>query len=83
MQEKLKGIVYVDGKALDEPYISTPTVDKYSVEFPVYVPEGYIFVLGDNRNHSTDGRVIGPVHKDNIIGKAVVRFWPINKFSAF
>ena len=43
------GTVYIDNMPLDEPYISTPTLQKYDIEFPVTVPEGHIFVLGDNR----------------------------------
>ena len=74
--------VYVDGEKLDEPYLGEPMLAQSTIT-KVDVPEDFVFVMGDNRNHSTDGRVIGPVHKDNIIGKAVVRFWPINKFSAF
>lgn len=74
--------VYVDGEKIDEPYLGERMLAQSTIT-KVDVPEDFVFVLGDNRNHSTDGRIIGPVHKDNIIGKAVVRFWPINKFSAF
>ncbi len=66
------GIVYVDGVALDEPYINEPTYTKESVDFPVTVPEGCVFVMGDNRNASTDSRDtrVGMVDTRNIIGKA-------------
>lgn len=79
-----KGIVYVDGKALDEPYISTPTIDKYEVEFPVYVPEGYIFVLGDNRENSSDSRTTrigenGLIDSRYVLGHAVFRLLPFDR----
>jgi len=74
--------VFVDGEKIDEPYLgermnpqSTPT------EFSV--PEDCVFVLGDNRNHSTDGRVIGPIDKKQIVGKSIWRFWPFNNMSVF
>ena len=79
-----EGKVYVDGKALDEPYIKEQMVRKfYYQDFgPEVVPEDCVFVLGDNRNSSHDSRSpdVGMVHKKTILGKAVLRFWPINKF---
>jgi signal peptidase I len=65
------GIVYVDGAALDEPYVNELTYTKESVDFPVTVPEGCVFVMGDNRNASTDSRDlrVGMVDTRNIIGK--------------
>ena len=66
-----KGIVYVDGIALDEPYTKTPTNVNHGVEFPVIVDEGGVFVLGDNRNDSYDTRYI--------LGKALFRILPLDK----
>ncbi len=70
--------VYVDGKKLNEDYL--PQV----MERPggntiesVDIPEGDVFLMGDNRNNSRDCRYIGPVDEDTVIGKAVFRFWPL------
>lgn len=78
------GTVYVDGKALEEDYLGSPTYDKYDVDFPVYVPEGYIFILGDNRGNSMDSRDArigegGLVDERYVLGRAIYRFMPFNK----
>lgn len=76
------GTVYVNGKALDEPYIQGHT---YSLGFGAEeqtVPEGCVFVMGDNREHSKDSRYmdeVGFVSESDVIGKAVFRFLPLNK----
>ena len=72
------GSVYVDGKLLNEPYINALTFQEEGVEFPVVVPEGSIFVMGDNRNHSDDSRNsrLGTVDTRYVIGKAVFLAFP-------
>lgn len=76
-----KGTVSVNGQVLDEPYAGTPTNLSYDMTFPVTVPEGKLFVLGDNRNDSIDSRStdIGFINENKVLGKVVFRFYPFNK----
>lgn len=72
------GSVYVDGELLDEPYINERTYLEEGTEFPLTVPEGSIFVMGDNRNNSSDSRDsrLGTVDTRYVIGKAVFLAFP-------
>lgn len=72
------GSVYVDGVLLDEDYINELTFTAEGTEFPLVVPEGSIFVMGDNRNHSNDSRDarLGTVDTRYVIGKAVLLAFP-------
>lgn len=72
------GSVYVDGKLLKEDYINELTFLEEGTEFPLTVPEGSVFVMGDNRNHSSDSRDsrLGTVDARYIIGKAVILAFP-------
>ena len=74
----ITGTVYVDGQALEEPYIAERTYTSEGTEFPVTLGEGELFLMGDNRNHSTDSRSIqlGPVKEGYIQGKAVFLLFP-------
>jgi len=76
------GVVYVDGTELQEDYVNSLTLEPEDFTEPVTVPEGCVFVLGDNRNRSTDSRDedIGCVDVRCIIGKAWWRISPINQF---
>lgn len=67
------GRVYIDGKPLDEPYLTQPTQGSGRSWI---VPPLNVFVMGDNRSASRDSRIFGPVPLDQIVGHAVVRYWP-------
>lgn len=72
--------VYIDGQRLDEPYLNTTTMCTGQPDCgPFEVPEGHVFVLGDNRTNSRDSPDFGPVPIDNIIGKAWLSYWPLNE----
>jgi signal peptidase I len=68
------GRIFVDGKVLDEPYLTDMTVDGFE---PKKVPEGMLWVMGDNRGHSSDSRVFGTIDEDDVVGRAIVRIWPL------
>jgi signal peptidase I len=68
------GQVVVNGQVLDEPYIASPP--QYNNSW--MVPEGQVFVLGDNRNQSSDSHSWGYVPAENVVGKALVIYWPLD-----
>lgn len=76
-----KGKIYINGQLLDEPYLKDATSlfpGSFMQEgLPILVPEGEFFAMGDNRPHSSDSREFGPVARNLIIGRAVIRYWPI------
>jgi len=72
------GVVFIDGKALDEPYVNGVPRGSYPA---TKIPDGYIFVMGDNRNNSNDSRSFGPIPIDHIVGHAWMRYWPLHDFS--
>ena len=73
-----KGLVYVDGEVLDEPYIKEPTHMEEGVSFPLTLAEDEVFVMGDNRNHSNDSRDsrLGPIKEGYLQGKALLLLMP-------
>lgn len=81
-----KAAVYVNGKEINEPYLGTPTTnDEYGQAYPLTLKEGEVFVMGDNREHSTDSRsaMIGVIDERYILGQVRVRFSPIKDFKLF
>ncbi len=75
--EVIAGVVYVNGAGLNEPYISAKPDYNYAKQV---VPEGGYFVLGDNRGNSYDSHVWNFVPEDNIIGQAMLSYWPLSNF---
>lgn len=73
------GTVFVNGEALDEAYLSDKTIRGGDVKFPLTVPEGCVFLLGDNRTNSVDSRYreIGCVSEDDLIGPVMLRLLPM------
>lgn len=77
------GEVLVDGKVLSEPYIAEFIDEDHrgNMDYPLTVPEGTVFVMGDNRNHSTDSRFleVGFVEEGEILGRVIFRLLPLDK----
>ena len=77
----VEGVIYINGEAIKDKYASSYTgdfsLDKFDLDV---IPENSYFVLGDNRIVSKDSRLLGPINKKQIQGKAIYRIWPFNKF---
>lgn len=76
-----RGIVYVNGHAMQEPYVP-PQYEDMSDFGPIRVPKNSYFVMGDHRISSNDSRVFGPVASKYIYGRAVFAYWPVDHFGS-
>lgn len=74
------GELFIDGVLQEESYIAAPTTRPGDVQFPLYVEEGYLFVMGDNRNRSTDSRFseVGLIDERMVLGKVLFRVYPLS-----
>lgn len=80
------GVVYINDQILREPYL--PEKWTYNNNWPAsgqdqIMPPNEYFVMGDNRNHSSDSRTFGPITLESILGKAEIRIWPLNAIGFF
>ena len=78
-----KGEVRINGEPLGEKYIKDKDFGLYDAQIDEYVPDGQIYVLGDNRDDSHDSRRFGSVLQDSLKGKVVVRWWPFHEVKTF
>lgn len=79
------GTLYIDGVAQSEPYVTgetyplSQTAGNVSISYPYVVPEGEVWVMGDNRENSSDSRYFGSIDEDTIFGKAILTYWPLDR----
>lgn len=78
------GNVYIDGVLQNEPYVNgaptypLTTANNVSISYPYTVPEGMVWMMGDNRLNSADSRYFGPVKESTVFGRAVIIYWPLD-----
>jgi signal peptidase I len=86
------GRVFIDGNVLPEPWLPTavrtetypgPSQQPYALHHPYRVPQGDVYVMGDNRTYSCDSRYWGPVPESTIVGKVDLRIWPLSRLALF
>ena len=74
--------LYVNGEYIEEDFLGEPMMTDGNIDYPFEVPENSYFVMGDNRNESLDSRreSVGAIHKDDLMGKVVLRLYPFSDF---
>ncbi len=74
--EGKNGRIFIDGRQLVEPYLAEDPVGDFPAKM---IPKDHVWVMGDNRNRSSDSRVFGPINESKIVGRAILRIWPVNR----
>ncbi|MDL2220740.1 signal peptidase I [Eubacteriales bacterium OttesenSCG-928-N14] len=73
----IDGYVYINGERIEDPHAAEPSIRD---TLPVIVPQGHVFVMGDNRNNSQDSRSFGPIPHSSIVGQGLFIIWPISSW---
>ena len=74
--EGTNGKIFINGRQLVEPYLAEDPVGDFPAKS---IPKDHVWVMGDNRNRSSDSRVFGPISESKIVGRSILRIWPVNR----